>query len=47
MSLLSGISDHGADSLFSQWEQYHKVTVSFALSQVGTHPDMALDVARM
>ena len=41
-NVLSGESGHGAGCLVSQWGS----TIKCALSQVGTHPDMTLDVAR-
>ena len=44
---LSGILGHGSGGLISQWGQHYKVTMSPQSAQVGTRPDMTLDVDRM
>ena len=40
------IEGHGAGRLVSQLGQHYEVANECALSQVGTHPGMTLDVAR-
>ena len=44
---LSGISVHGADGHVSRVRQHYNWRNNYAVSQVSTHPEMALDVARM
>ena len=42
---MSGISGYGAGGMVSPLRQHYKVAMG-AQSQVGTHSDMSLDVAR-